>query len=165
MKNILNRLTARKWLFALAMYVVLILFDMIGTYFTEVDKLSYFGTSPNFGATMELFEFNYWYAALIDFLRAFIPYLLISVFFFDYQNEVNAGWRRSYLFAQILIPTLIALYIAYFIINNPLVRSPSGTFFSQLPSFIFYFALAEIVVLILIKCLTWVREGFAEPSS
>lgn len=160
MGNFLNKLSVGKWLFAISVFVVIYWFSMWNTYSHEADairkkSLEHFGGDimPNLGffEILKSAHFDFFGILLLSFFLVFIPYLLIAAYFFDYKNEVHAGWRRVYVSAQILIPVLFAIFM----------NEVSDGFITL---FIIFFGVAEISVLILIKFFIWIREGFAAKA-
>lgn len=149
-------------MFATLMYLGFYLLSMWGCYSKEAEAIGQKSVqhfSGDISSNMGFFEilksanFNLFGMFFSEFIVIFIPYLLIATYFFDYKNEIHAGWMRIFISVQLLIP-LIALF--YF--ELPF------TFYSGIADFIFIIGIAEIVVLILIKIFIWIRDGFAKPA-
>lgn len=157
MKNLLSRLSTRKWLFAVSMYFIMYCSEVWQIYGHEVEaikqkSLQHFGVdiAPNLGffEILKSADFHFFKMLLFMFILVFIPSLLIALMFFDYKNEAHAGWQRVFISAQLVIP-LIALI-------NFLMFGSFGDFLT--------FVWLEFIVLVLIKLFIWVRDGFTQAS-
>ena len=171
MNDILDRITKKRWVFAILAYAFNYLTVKLATYGRELDSIAY-RSKRLLGAdiTHNLGFFEVLESAKWNFLPGWGlltvggTYLIIAMYFMDFKNEKNIGWKRIYLSAQILIPTFFALYID-FVAMAP----PSGTpdeaglhgLIANINIFFVYFGFAEAPVLIVIKTLTWIREGFS----
>jgi len=158
MKSFLGKLSTRKWMFAFAIYIAMYLADLLGGYFQEAEQARQYG--GDFGG-----GFGYWdiyreyYQTFIPWLllSAFIPWLILSAYFFDFKNEMHSGWRRVYISAQIIIPTLMALFFVF--------TTDYDSIFWKIDIFLVSFGWTEVVVLILIKLHIWIKEGFAAKQA
>lgn len=167
MKNFLSRLTKRKRIFALSIAVASYLLMMwiavssnensaiaCNFHYSFSDKQDY-----SIFDRVELFRvlncagFPYISMLFATFLVVFVPYLFVGIYFFDYRNEPNEGWKRVYLTAQILIPIFL---IIGFYENAPIP--------TVLNSFIVTFGIGEIAALILIKSFLWFKDGFSRKQ-
>lgn len=166
MKNFLSRLSTKKWLFAISIYIVFYSLFMLAAYNSEVEairkqSLNHFGgditANLGFFEVLKSHGFDYWKATYIFFFMVFIPYLLTAAYFFDFKNETHTGWRRVYLSAQILIPALFSICL-----DISTLHMMSIDFVNF---FILFFGISEVVILILIKCFIWVREGFSAQAN
>lgn len=165
MKSFFKKISSSKLLFATFIYAIVYLTDTIGIYSTEIERISQksiknFGVdvakNMNFFDVLKSANFHYIENTLFHFFIIFIPFLIISMYFFDYKTETNAGWKRIYISSQILIPTLLSLYIAISHMHE--LKNGFIIFF------IMFFGAIEIAVLTLIKTITWIREGFGEKA-
>lgn len=118
MKSFFKKISSSKLLFATFIYAIVYLTDTIGIYSTEIERISQksiknFGVdvakNMNFFDVLKSANFHYIENTLFHFFIIFIPFLIISMYFFDYKTETNAGWKRIYISSQILIPTLLSL--------------------------------------------------------
>jgi len=172
MKDFFSRLSARHWLFAISVYIALYFERMFESYFDEKAKISLkslehfgFDISSNLGFFEVLKSANWSYWPSWGVLTVGVPYLICAVYFMDFKNEANAGWRRVYLSAQILVPLSYTLFVN-FVVYSPF--SSSSLVYSYLTiigGMITDLGRAELVVLILIKFLIWIREGFAKSAN
>jgi hypothetical protein len=163
MNNFFKKISKAKLLFATFIYATIYLTDIIAAYNAEIDRIRHksiksFGidisNSIDFFDALKSANFHYTGEAMLLFFMIFIPFLLFSIYFFDYKTETNTGWKRIYISSQILIPTLLSLYLAI----SHMHEMQNGFIFF----FVMFFGAIEIVVLISIKTLTWIREGFIE---
>lgn len=165
MKNFLSRLTKRKRMFALSVAVASYVLMMWLSYSSENSIACNFHYSFSDKQEYSVFDrvevfrvlncagFPYFKMLFATFLVVFVPYLFVGLYFFDYRNECNEGWKRLYLTTQILIP--IFLIIVFY------ESAPIPTI---LNSFIITFGVGEIVALILIKSFLWFKEGFTRKQ-
>jgi len=163
MKSFLSKLSPRKWQFAISIYAVGYVAAMIGTYQLEVErisKISFENLGGNITPNLSFFDVlksaDWHYLPRWGLLAVGGTYLLIAVYFFDFKNEMHSGWRRVYISAQIIIPTLMALFLVF--------TTNYDSNFWEIGIFLVGFGWTEVVVLILIKFHIWIKEGFAKQA-
>ncbi|OGT18290.1 MAG: hypothetical protein A3J49_03755 [Gallionellales bacterium RIFCSPHIGHO2_02_FULL_57_16] len=165
MKNFLSRLSPKKWLLAISVYVFSFLFMMFMEYRSELNQIrsksqEHFGgdITANLGfiEVLKSSDFDPLGVAWRLLFYVLIPCLIIAAYFFDYKNEAHAGLKRVYISVQFIIPGFIALYLIRHQIND--TRWVETMF-----AYIWLFGMGEAAVLILLQILKWVREGFAKP--
>jgi hypothetical protein len=165
MKNFLSRLSTRKWAFGISIYLAYYLSFMMVIYQREIAEISQkslkhlgsdISSSLGFFEVLKSAGFSYWPSWGV--LTVGVPYLIIAVYFMDFKNEPNAGWRRIYISTQIVIPILYALFVGF------ILYTPDG-FSIIINGFIHDVGISEASVLILIKLLIWIKDGFSAEST
>ncbi|GAB2905697.1 hypothetical protein GCM10027046_39410 [Uliginosibacterium flavum] len=158
MKNYFKKITAKNWIFATSIYLATSLLSIFHAYSREITSIrnkstGYLGgdvtSNLDFFDVMKSADYSIFAMFFLGLFMIFIPYLIISAWFFDFKTETHAGWARVFISMQVLIP-LIALFY--------------GTF-HDVSDFIFVLGLAEFAALILIKLFVWIRDGFSKPVS
>lgn len=172
MDKFLSKLTKKNWIFACSIAAVSYLL-LVGSVYIEAhgssraiayafhhsfrdnnSDYSFFDMLPLF-RDINSFGFDWLKMIFITFIFVAIPYLLISIYFFDYRNESNEGWKRVYLTVQILIPVFIIILLFDGRVN----------FLSILNWLIIPLGISEIGVLALIKSFSWFKAGFTRKQA